>query len=189
LVLGTAAGAAGQDGAVRAGDLVIEGVWARATPGSAMTGAAYMTLSNQGSEPDQLVTAATPAAERAELHTHLAEDGVMKMRPVDAIEVAPGERTVLAPGGLHVMLFDLKVPLKEGDRFPLTLTFQKAGTATVEVAVQPLGASGPGHGGAAHQDHEHQDHEHQDHEHQDHEHQDHEHQGHEHQDHGHQRHD
>jgi copper(I)-binding protein len=63
------------------------------------------------------------------------EDGVMKMRPVEAIEVAPGEPTVLGPGGLHIMMMGLKAPLVEGERFPVTLVFERAGEATVHVVV------------------------------------------------------
>jgi copper(I)-binding protein len=67
------------------------------------------------------------------------------MRPVEAIEVTPGAPIVLQPGGLHVMLIGLKAPLKEGERFPLTLTFERAGTIEVEVVVEKLGAMGPDH--------------------------------------------
>lgn len=157
LAPGLIADTAGQETA-RSGDLVAEGAWARATPGLAETGAAYVTVSNRGSEPGRLVAAATPVAERAELHTHLTEDGVMKMRPVDAVEIAPGQRAVFAPGGLHIMLFGLTVPLKEGDRFPLTLTFEKGGSVTVDVVVRSLGATGPSPDGMARQGHGHQSH-------------------------------
>ena len=64
----------------------------------------------------------------------------MKMRPVDAFEIAPGEPQVLRPGGNHIMLIGLTGPLKPGASFPVTLTFAKAGAVTVDVPVQAAGA-------------------------------------------------
>ena len=133
--------------AFAAGKVEAQEAWARASAGAHKTGAAYLTILNHGDSVDRLVAASTPAAERAELHAHLHEGGVMRMRQVDAIEVHPGEPMVLAPGGLHVMLMGLARPLKEGERFPLTLSFEKAGEQTVQVAVQKAGAAGPSHGG------------------------------------------
>ena len=126
-----------------AAGIVVDAPWSRATPGRSPNGAAYMTLRNQGSVADRLISAATPAAARATLHTHLIENGVMKMRPLAAIEVAPGSPTVLAPGGLHIMLHGLKRPLRAGERFPLSLAFEHAGTITVQVMVQKIGARVP----------------------------------------------
>ncbi|MFQ5973505.1 MAG: copper chaperone PCu(A)C [Alphaproteobacteria bacterium] len=123
------------------GDIHIDSAWSRATASSAPAGAAYMVLTNHGGEVDRLVAVSSPAAERAQLHTHLMEGGVMKMRPVEAIEVAPGTPSVLEPGGLHVMLIGLRAPLHEGDRFPLTLTFEQAGEVEIEVVVQSAGST------------------------------------------------
>jgi copper(I)-binding protein len=69
---------------------------------------------------------ATPAADEAELHIALTENGVAKMRPVSAVDANDGTPVVMKPGGLHIMLTRLKAPLKEGQSFPLTLTFEKA---------------------------------------------------------------
>ena len=124
------------------GDVVIDHPWARASAGAATNGAAYMVITTSGAAPDQLIGASTPIAEKAELHTHLMEGDVMRMRAVKAIEVNPGEPVTLKPGGLHVMLMGLKAPLKEGEQFPLTLTFEKAGSVTIDVAVEAAGASG-----------------------------------------------
>jgi copper(I)-binding protein len=118
--------------------------WARATIGQTTSGAAYLTLDTAGAEPDHLVGVETPVAERADLHGHTMEGDVMKMRPVERIEVAPGSPTVLQPGGLHIMLFGLKAPLREGETFPATLIFEKAGRIEIEVRVQGIAASGPG---------------------------------------------
>ena len=125
----------------RLGDLAIDHPWARAA-GASANGAAYMVISTSGATPDQLIGVSAPIAEKAELHTHIMEGDVMRMRPVKAIEVNVGEPATLKPGGLHVMLIGLKAPLKEGEQFPLTLTFEKAGSVTVEVAVEAAGASG-----------------------------------------------
>jgi hypothetical protein len=122
------------------GDLVIDHPWSRAT--SARDDATYMTLVNEGEEADRLVKAASPVATRAELHIHLMENNVMKMRPVETLEVHPGEPTVLRPGGLHIMLIGLNKPLEMGDSFPLTLTFEKAGSVEVEVNVEKTGQIG-----------------------------------------------
>lgn len=128
------------------GDVMIQQPWARASIGKAPNSAAYMTLEVMGDEADRLIAVASPLAAKAELHTHLMEGGVAKMRPVDAIEVAPGAPTVLAPGGLHIMLMGLSEPLVEGATIPLTLTFERAGEITLEAPVVGLGAD-MGHGG------------------------------------------
>ena len=139
----------------KVGSIEIEHPWARA---SAMAnGAIYMELENKGGAPDKLVAASTPAANKAELHTHLMENGIARMRPVEAIEVTPGSPTVLRPGGLHVMLMGLKAPLKVGDTITLTLTFEKAGKVDVTVPVQRsagdmkgMGRDDMDHGGMNH---------------------------------------
>jgi copper(I)-binding protein len=114
---------------------VIQHPWARASIGQARAGAAYLTIVNRGQSADRLIAIATPAAKHAKLHTHLLEEGVMKMRPVEAIEIAPGEPAVLEPGGLHIMLMGLTAPLEAGEPFPMTLIFENAGTVDVEVTV------------------------------------------------------
>jgi hypothetical protein len=99
-----------------------------------------MVISTSGNEADQLIGATSPVAATVELHTHVMEGDVMRMRPVKAIEVNAGEPAVLKPGGLHVMLIGLRAPLKQGASFPLTLTFAKSGTVTVNVDVEGPGA-------------------------------------------------
>ncbi len=126
-------------------DITIDHPWARATAGQAPNGAAYMSLTNDGTGSDYLIAAAGEVAERVELHQHSMKDGVMQMRKVEEVEIAPGDPTVLEPGGLHVMLIGLKAPLKEGEAFPLTLTFREAGEVTVNVTVDSVGAMSPGH--------------------------------------------
>lgn len=129
---------AGDAGMAKVGDVMIHDGWARASIGSAPNSAAYMTLMTSGDAGDKLLGASSPAAEAAELHTHLMENGIARMRPVEAIEVAPGEPTVLEPGGLHLMLMGLKGKLEEGDAMPLTLTFEKAGEVTLDIPIRGI---------------------------------------------------
>lgn len=120
--------------------------WARATPGGTTTGAVYVTLTDPGA-PDALTGVSTPAAGMAEVHETINDNGTMKMRPVGSVPLATGKPVTMAPGGYHIMLMDLKAPLKAGDSFPLTLRFAHAGPETVTVKVEPIGASSGGMGG------------------------------------------
>lgn len=146
-----------QEAAVRfpVGDLTIVSPWARATAPSAPAGAAFMAIENAGQGSDRLVAARSPAAERVEFHTHLTEGGIMRMRPVPAIEVPPSGKVELKPGEYHLMLIGLQRPLVKGESFPVTLSFERAGTVQVDVTVASIGASAPsgghgtGHGSAA----------------------------------------
>jgi copper(I)-binding protein len=124
--------------------------WARASAKMARAGAAYVTLENAGDAPDKLVSASTPVAKKAELHTHIKDGDVMKMRAVQSIEVGPHAKVALKPGGLHIMLMGLKAPLDKGTHFPLTLVFEKAGKMTVDVSVESIAAMGPDGGRGAH---------------------------------------
>ncbi len=121
----------------------IDRAWARATPGAAKTGAAYFRVVSPAD--DRLIRLASPVARKAELHTHIEDNGTMQMREVEGgLPVAPGQALELKPGGqFHVMLIDLNQKLKAGDSFPLTLTFEKAGDREVTVKVEPLGSMGP----------------------------------------------
>ncbi len=126
---------------VTAGSLTISHAWARAAMNGA-NGAAYVTVTNAGTEGDRLVAAASPVAAKVELHVHLMEDGVMKMRPVDGIDIGPGAAVEFHPGGYHVMLLGLTGPLTAGTSFPMTLTFAKAGAVAVTVEVKGMGMDG-----------------------------------------------
>ena len=124
------------------GDLMVEDAWSRAT--LARNGVAYMTIFNQYQGMDRLVAVESSVAKKVELHTHSMKDGVMRMRRISAVKVYPGEPAVLAPGGKHVMLKGLNRKLKEGEKFAVTLVFEKAGKVTVDVAVGKAGAMGHG---------------------------------------------
>lgn len=135
------------------GALTLDHPWARASAGPARNGAAFLAIENAGAA-DRLVAAEGEVAERVELHTHTMDGNVMQMRRVEALDIPAQGEAVLQPGGIHIMLIGLKQPLREGERFPLTLTFEEAGTVTVEVAVEGVGSMGPhgsaGHGGMNH---------------------------------------
>ncbi|MBV8538585.1 MAG: copper chaperone PCu(A)C [Alphaproteobacteria bacterium] len=124
--------------AVQAAPSAIEvtGAWARSTPPGAKSAAAYLTVVNTGQDADRLVAASTPVAGTADVHRTTNDNGVMKMRPAGPLDVKPGTPVVLSPGGLHVMMMDLKQPLADGQDFPLTLVFEKAGKVQVSVHVQ-----------------------------------------------------
>lgn len=112
-----------------------------ATPSipGATTGAAYFAmLENTGATADKLLRASTPAARRVEIHTMSVDaQGVMRMREIDGIELAPKAKVRMRPGmGTHLMLIGLKESLKEGSTFPMTLQFERAGTVEVKVVVQ-----------------------------------------------------
>jgi copper(I)-binding protein len=127
------------------GPIRIESSWARATPPGGKAGGAFVTLRNTGDAPDRLVSAMSGIAERVELHTHIKDGDVMRMREVEGgIPLPPGETVMLQPGGLHIMLLGLSQGLKADSRFPLTLTFEKAGSVQIDVPVQAMGSMGPG---------------------------------------------
>lgn len=127
------------------GDIHIMKPWSRPLPPVSVNGAAYMALMNSGIVPDTLMSVSTPAAQKAELHDHIMEDGLMKMRPAGAVEIAPGDAVMLQPGGLHVMLMGLTEPLVEGKSFPLTLIFERAGNIEVKVMISEPEQSSHGH--------------------------------------------
>jgi copper(I)-binding protein len=140
---------AAQAADVKAGDLVISQAWSRATPSGAKVAGGYLTIANKGSAPDRLVGGSAPVAGKFELHEMKMEEGVMKMRPLDnGLEIAPGKSVKLAPGGYHLMLMDLKQPLKQGEKVAVTLQFEKAGTVQLSLEVEAVGAQAPGGGGA-----------------------------------------
>lgn len=138
------------------GDLHIQHPWSRALPPVAPTGAAYMVIENRGDASDTLTGAVTPVAEYTELHEHVHQGELMKMQRIDEVVIAPGEQVEFSPGGHHVMLFELKEPLVAGNKYPMTLTFERAGEVEVEVYVSKDAADQEG--AAAHSEHEHSHH-------------------------------
>lgn len=138
--------AQGMSGMFKAGDIVIETPWLRATPHGASVAGGYMKITNNGKEPDRLVSATLEGAPRVELHEMRMSGAVMQMRPLaQGIELKPGATVELKPGGYHVMGMDLTRGFKEGDRVKGTLTFEKAGKVEIEYRVGSMGAASPGH--------------------------------------------
>jgi len=128
--------------------VAVKDAWVRApAPGQKVAGA-YMELT--GRIKAALVAVASPVAARGELHNTVLEDGVMKMRPVGRIDLAAGQTVRLEPGGLHVMLIDLKQPLKAGEKVPLTLTVQRADFSRAVFTVQAEVRDASGSTGAHH---------------------------------------
>jgi copper(I)-binding protein len=117
------------------GEIDIGHPYARPTREGQMVGAGYLKLANKGPV-DRLVSATSPAAGSVEIHSMSMEGDVMKMRQIDAIEIATGQTVELKPGGYHLMLMGLKAPLKVGEKFPLTLKFEKSGEVVVTVNVE-----------------------------------------------------
>ena len=134
---------------VKAGDLVITQAWTRATPNGAKIGGGYLTIENKGAAADKLVGVSAEIAGKSEVHEMAMDNGVMKMRMLDkGLVIDPGKTVKFAPGGYHLMLQELKGPLKEGEKVPVTLEFEKAGKVAVSLDVQGVGAQGPA--GAGH---------------------------------------
>lgn len=131
----------------------VKDAWARATAQGAPNGAAYMTFMGKGAS-DVLLSASADVSKIVELHMHIMENGVAKMRPVSSIAIPATGKVEMVPGGLHVMFLGLKEPLKEGASFPLKLTFEQGGETTVTVHVRAAGAMG----GAMPMDHKAADH-------------------------------
>jgi len=133
------------------GDIAIGHPYATPSIAGTSNGAAYLaSIENKGAVADRLVRASTPAAARVELHTMAVDaQGVMRMREVDGIALAPKAKVQMKPGsGLHLMLVGLKEPLKEDASFPMTLEFERAGKVEVKVIVgqpKPGGAMAEGH--------------------------------------------
>ena len=133
-----AAGALPVFAAGAADDIGVTDAYARAVPPGQPNSAAFLGLSNRGAAGHALVGAKTTAADVVELHTHLMEGGMMKMRRVPRIEVPPGQTVSLQPGGLHLMLIGLKQPLKPENPIDLTLVFEDNSTQELKIPVKTV---------------------------------------------------
>lgn len=124
----------------KAGQIAIAHPWSRATPAGAKVAAGYLALKNEGGEADRLVSVTGDISSRAEIHEMSVDaSGVMTMRGLpDGIEIPAGGTVELKPGSFHIMFMQIAQPLKEGERFKGSLTFEKAGTVDVEFAVEGM---------------------------------------------------
>lgn len=118
----------------------IEQAWARATPPGVNVGAAYAVISNRGAA-DRLVAVESTLSEQVEIHNSSQQAGRMQMRPVAEVDVPAGGRVVFEPGGSHLMLIDLKRPLRQGELLSMTFVFANAGRLTVQLPVAPIGST------------------------------------------------
>lgn len=129
----------------KAGQLVIEAPWIRATPAGAKTAAAYLKITNTGSEADRLVGGSVPIAGSVEVHEMSISNGVMRMRRLEnGLEIKPGQTVELKPGGNHIMLQELRERISEGKPVKGVLQFEKAGSVEVEYAIAPIGGTPSG---------------------------------------------
>jgi len=133
-----------------ADDISVKHAWSRATPKGAQVAVGYLTIENHSSSPDRLISAATSAATKIEIHEMVTLDGVMVMRPVeDGLTIPRGAGVTLAPGGSHLMFTGINTPFSEGELIATALTFEKAGKIDVTFDVGSIGARGPQMIGAA----------------------------------------
>jgi periplasmic copper chaperone A len=123
------------------GQIEVTNAWARATPGGSIPGAAYLTIVSPVA--DRLIGVSSPIAKSAQLHTMTMRGGVMRMRQIAGIDLPAGKPVTLKPGSVHIMLVGLTGPLKEGQSFPLTLSFRSGATKEITVAVGKIGAMAP----------------------------------------------
>lgn len=118
------------------GTLVIDHPWSRPTAAGMPMGVAYLTIINRGKTADALIAASSNAAGRAEFHQTSFVDGMARMRPLTEIPIPAGTTVKIEPGGIHIMLVDLKAPLVPGKPVPLQLEFRNAGKLTVSLNIE-----------------------------------------------------
>ena len=128
----------------QAAGIVVTQAWSRATPGGAKVAGGYLIIENKGQMTDRLLSGSTEAAKKVDIHEMAVIDGVMTMRPVEGLAIGAGQTMRFVPGGLHLMLVGLTVPLKQGDLIQLSLKFEKAGEIMVPLEVRAMGAPAPG---------------------------------------------
>ncbi|VFR18736.1 Copper metallochaperone, bacterial analog of Cox17 protein [plant metagenome] len=125
-----------------AGDIAIDAPWVRASAPGQKNGAGYLAVTNTGQAPDRLLGISSAAAGRVELHTVVNEKGVASMRPVEAVDLAPGATVTMSPGGYHIMFLKLAEPFKQGATVAATLRFERAGEVPVNFEVKPATYTG-----------------------------------------------
>ena len=119
-----------------AGSVTVVQPYVRAVPPGHPNSAAFMVLKNTSEQDRALVNARSNISKVVELHTHIKEGGMMRMRQVKKIDIKAGSETVLKPGGLHVMFIGLKQQLKAGDKVELELEFDNGATIKLTVPVK-----------------------------------------------------
>jgi hypothetical protein len=122
------------------GNVLVEGAWVGEVPPSSPVAAAYMTIKNNGTSDDKLLSVTSSISGSTMIHeTVVDEKSVASMNMVDTLVIPAGKSVVLKPGGTHVMLMDLKEPVTGKDKIELDLKFENAGDVKVEASVKKLG--------------------------------------------------
>lgn len=122
---------------ITSGTLKISDPWVRLII-KTRPGAEYMTIHNTGNTPDRLISATSPVAARVEIHTHIMKNNIMKMRPVEAVDIPANSMVAFKSGGYHLMIFGLKAGVKSAGEVPLTLVFEKAGEIKIIALIKSL---------------------------------------------------
>lgn len=143
IALSTFAGISFAQDAARLGDLAIEKPWARASIGISRPAAAYLSIRNDGIDNDTLMIVSTPVSGMADVHSMSLNNGIMSMAATEPIIIPAGGTITLAPGGLHIMMMNLRKPLIKGESIDLTLSFNRAGKITVTAPIYGPGATQP----------------------------------------------
>lgn len=134
-----------------AGTIEVSDAWAR--PATA-NGAAYFTLSNKSDINDTLISASSPIAKSSSLHESVnGNDDISRMESLSSVPLSAGEQIIFKPKGKHVMLMGLSQPLVEGTTFPITLTFEKAGSKQIIITVRQTSADEAASGMSGHNHH------------------------------------
>ena len=128
-----------------AGDLRLMHPSSRATPPGAKVAGGFVKIENKGATADKLLSASAAVSKSVELHSMSMDNGIMRMRQVEAIDLPAKSTVELKSGGLHIMFIDINAAFKEGEKFPLTLKFEKAGEVKVEVVIEKMGAGAHQH--------------------------------------------
>jgi copper(I)-binding protein len=116
----------------------VSDAWMRATAPGQKTAAGYMIIRNKSAQPERLVGGSSQAAAKLETHVSIKDGDIMRMREVKSYDIPAKGSFELKPNGSHLMLVDLKRPLKEGDKVPVVLKFEKSGEVKVDFEVRPL---------------------------------------------------
>lgn len=124
------------DNQAAVGTIRIERAWAAPTPAGVEVSAGYLTIANAGAADDRLLSATSPRAERVEIHEMTMDGAVMRMRPVQSLEISARDALELAPGGLHLMFYGVAQPFAEGEEIPVQFTFEHAGIIAVVLPVR-----------------------------------------------------
>jgi len=126
------------------GPIKIVHPWSRATPPGAKVGGGYLKIENSGTGPDRLLGGTSDVAQRIEVHETAVTEGIARMRLLaDGLAVPASGSAELKPGGVHLMLLDLKGPLKQGEKVKARLSFERAGPIDVEFQIDAIGAQPP----------------------------------------------